>query len=199
MNRHDKRLQQAHERGLDRKQAMAFTSRLLDELEAYLQRRQRRHLHTDFDDLLETLLPGLALALQLLGVEEASLEQIDLQARWEGLSPETQALLKPLAATFGLEYADRVAGALAKEVDRKLSALRAERTDLVIAIMEWGTERDFPRLRGDGFDVPETVDGWSEFCGNATPIESLRAVLATIHLRQQAALGRQRLAQISTE
>lgn len=72
--RREERLRQARQRGLGRHEAIALASGLLRELERYLARRQSRRYHTDFDDLLDTLLPGLALALQLLAEEEAVLE-----------------------------------------------------------------------------------------------------------------------------
>ena len=70
----EKWVQQAHELGLDRPEALARSSRLLRELDAYLTRRRNRRYHTEFDDLLASLLPGLALSLQQLleeGAQEA--------------------------------------------------------------------------------------------------------------------------------
>jgi hypothetical protein len=67
----EKWVQQAHELDLDRPEALARSSRLLRELDTYLARRRNRRYHTEFDDLLASLLPGLALALQLLSEEES--------------------------------------------------------------------------------------------------------------------------------
>jgi hypothetical protein len=194
----EKRVKQAHELGLDRREAVARTSRLLRELDAYLARRQNRRYHTDFDDLLNTLMPGLALALQLLIEEEAVLEDAALEERWPDVRPEMLELLQQLAATFGLEYADRVVVVLGKEVERRQERLANERTDLVLFVMEWAETQLWPRFRGDGFDVHEGLDAWGTFCGDA-PIGQLRTISETIHLRQRAADGRRRLEQLSPE
>jgi hypothetical protein len=153
------RLTQAAEQGLDRHQAIASSSRLLRELEAYLARRRRRGYHTDFDDLFETLLPGLALSLHLLSEQEAMLETMNLQERWGHLHPATVKLLTELAATFGLEYADRIVAALTREVERGIARLREEKTELVIVIMEWGEQQGYPRFAGADFAIPEGIDG----------------------------------------
>jgi len=194
----EKWVKQAHQQGLDRREAVARSSRLLRELDAYLVRRQKRGYHTDFDDLLDTLLPGLALALQLLIEEEAVLEGAALEERWPDVRPEMLELLQQLAATFGLEYADRVVVALGKEVERRQERLANERTDLVLFVMEWAETQLWPRFRGDGFDVHEGLDAWGTFCGDA-PIGQLRTISETIHLRQRAADGRRRLEQLLPE
>jgi len=77
--RSETRLQQARQRRLGRQEAIDLSSGLLRELERHLACRQNRRYHTDFDDLLDTLLPGLALALQLLIEEEAVLERAALE------------------------------------------------------------------------------------------------------------------------
>jgi hypothetical protein len=192
----EERLLQAQERGLGHDEAIAFSSRLFRELDSYLQRRQRKHYHTDFDDVLDTLLPGLALLLHLFTQPALSSEQADVQERWGDVHPETVRLLKELAATFGMAYADRVVATLEREVDRKLSALHEERTNLVLTLMEWGEEQRFPHFRGDGFDIPETIEGWSMFCGDA-PGEQLRLACETVRLRRHTAQGRRKLAQLS--
>jgi hypothetical protein len=86
--RREARLQQARHRRLGRQEAIDLSSGLLRELERYLARRQRQRYHTDFDDVLETLLPGLALALQLLSGEGVELERAVLEERWPAVDPE---------------------------------------------------------------------------------------------------------------
>lgn len=190
----EERIQQARQAGYGRREAIALSSGLLRELEDYLVRRQGRKRHTDFDDFLDAHLPGLALALQLLADEGAEVQQVDLGERWPGVHADMVDLLGQLAATFGLLYADRVATALRKEVDRRLEFLANERTNLVLEIMEWAQAQQWPRFRGDQFDVQEGLDVWGTFCGDA-PIGHLR----TIRLRQRATEGRRRLEQLSEE
>jgi hypothetical protein len=156
----EKWTKQAREQGLDRPEAIARSSRLLRELDTYLVRRRKRRYHTDFDDLLDALLPGLALALQLLAEEAAAFEGAALEERWPDVHPDMLELLQQLAATFGLEYADRVVVALANEVERRQERLANERTDLVLFVMEWAETQQCPRFRGDGFDVQPGLDAW---------------------------------------
>src|SRR2546429_3836761 len=112
----EERVQQAWGLGLDQQMAVALCSHLLRELESYPARRKRRGYHTDFDDFLDAHLPGLALAIKLLSGDEASLGRMEMQERWGDLHPDMVELLQSLAATFGLNYADRVVDALQKEV-----------------------------------------------------------------------------------
>jgi hypothetical protein len=193
----EERLKQAQELGLDQHEAIALSSRLLRELESYLDRRHKRGYHTDFDDLLATLLPGLALAISLLLSKEAVIEDID-EERWGELQPDTYQLLQRLAATLGLNYADRIADALKQEVAYTLQRLANERTDLVLLIMEWGEEQHYPHMCGDEFDIQDGLEAWCAFSGEA-PIEALREAREKIRVRRLSARGRQRLAQLSGE
>ena len=191
-------LKQAHELGLGRREAVQCSSRLLRELDGYLARRRNRRYHTDFDDLLGVLLPGLALALELLADEERQLVGPDMQEQWSALHPQLQVLLGELAATFGLPFADRVVRALEQEVERKLERKADERTKLVIEILEWAEKQHWPTFRADTFDIKEGLEAWSFFCGNAQ-LHQLQILFQTIQLRQRASLGRQRLKQLSHE
>jgi hypothetical protein len=119
----------------------------------------------------------------------------DTRERWSDLHPDMQDALRQLAATFGLPFADRVVRALEQEVERRLERLADERTSLVIELMEWAEEQHWPRFRGDAFDIKDGLDAWSSFCGDA-PLEQVRIISETIRLRQRAAAGRQRLAQL---
>jgi hypothetical protein len=192
------RLQQAQQRGFDRLQAIAGAAGLLRELERYVARRERQGRHTDFDEMLEACLPGLALAIALLRGQDEAVESADVQQRWGEISPELSGVLRPFAATFGLEVADRLVAAFRTEVDRELARRAKERDDLVDELMEWAAKRGFPRFRCDDMDVPEGLDAWSAFCGDAA-LEQLRAVAQTIRLRKQAQNGRLRLAELSGE
>jgi hypothetical protein len=73
----DERLEQAHDMSLGLHDAIHLSTHLLEELGNYLERRQRRRIHTSFDDLLNDLLPGLALAIHLLADKETPVEQVD--------------------------------------------------------------------------------------------------------------------------
>jgi hypothetical protein len=195
-NTWEERVQQAHDQNLGQIEAIALCSRLHRELESYLERRRKRRYHTDFDDLLDDLLPGLAMAISLLEGREALVEDIDGQERWGDLHPDTLALLQRLAGMLGLQYADGVADSLRKEVAHRLERMANERTNLMILIMDWGEGEQYPNIRTDACDIEKGLDAWSSFCGNA-PLEHLRSMGETIQLRQQAAERRLKLAQLS--
>ena len=192
----EKRLQQAWQQVLGQQQAVALCSRLLRELDAYLERRQRRHSHTEFDDLLDGLLPGLALAIHLLAPSGIAAEQAETKERWGALHPETQALLERLAAALGPQYADLMAASLTREIQLQVERLANECTHLRLAIMDWGSDHQHPRFRGDTFDIEVGLEAWSAFCGEAS-LDQLREANERICLREQAAQGRQRLARLA--
>jgi hypothetical protein len=119
----------------------------------------------------------------------------EVPEEWRSLLPETQRALLAVRKNGGLALAEQVAQAIAMETARLREQRAAERTELLVEVMEGGEELDHPKMATELFEVAPGLEAWIAFTTEAS-LEELRQLVEAIRLRKQALAGRKRLAKL---
>jgi len=94
---------------------------------------------------------------EALQLELARQEREELRQRRGGLPPEAFDLLRQLRMTYGITFAEQVAGVLTLVRDEARKSLAEERASLIDQVMLVGEQLDFPLIVTETFDLAPTV------------------------------------------